>query len=165
MKIMSLDTATVSTGYALFEETGPIHTLYQYGLIKAPSSKPWRFRNLYISNRVKAMRFKHEVDLVVMEFPESRPGPAGMQAWTQGTTIKLAHLCGQCDLGRCELVTPTQWKGQLPKKVTLARCNKQFKLGLKDKDHDIADAIMLGAWWFMKARMEVEPGLSKREDY
>jgi hypothetical protein len=44
-------------------------------------------------------------------------------------------------------LTPAEWKGNLPKRITLRKINGLFGLGLTDKrgDNDIGDAIGIGS--------------------
>ena len=45
-------------------------------------------------------------------------------------------------------VLPIQWKGTLPKRIIIDRVNERFGLHLKAKDHDKAEAIGIGQWFW-----------------
>jgi hypothetical protein len=51
-----------------------------------------------------------------------------------------------------------QWKGNLPKRITIKRVNRNHGLGLQEVrgEHDEADAIAIGDWWWKK----IHPKLS-----
>jgi len=52
-------------------------------------------------------------------------------------------------------VYPQTWKATQKKERTIARANMLYELELGRKQHDIADAIMLGTWFI--ERMRVHP--------
>lgn len=98
---------------------------------------------------------KYDIDierlLIVYELPEHW-GIAGFHAREKGSMQKLQFLCGslQSLLGddfnvRC--LTPSVWKGQIPKNVMKNRIKKDYpKVNFDDIRHDVMDAIGIGSY-------------------
>lgn len=159
MNLISLDAATVRTGYAVFRPSEIDETvmyLWKYGII-APKDKNWIVRSVKISVAVQSMRLSlPDETFTIIEFPHIQPGcsVAELKRRISGM-IKMACLCGMCFDGRSNLAVAQEWKGQTTKAITIARCNSYFKMKFKAKDHDITDAVMLGRWYLNQKKVQV----------
>jgi hypothetical protein len=96
------------------------------------------------------------VDLltVVIEFPEFQASASRMMGWKTGSLQRLTFLVGVLvgmfpATWRIQLVTPSQWKGQLPKAVVEHRMARDYgaatirRLGIKTHAWD---ALGIGHW-------------------
>ena len=75
----------------------------------------------------------------------------GRRAMEGGTTLKLMFLCGLIashESPRPSLILPSEWKGNLPKKLVQARIEK--KLGYCPPNHNAADAVGIALYWIEK---------------
>lgn len=168
--IMFLDTATVHTGYSLFErgKIQPIvFTLLTYGVISVPNHKDWEVRCLNMSAKISNIIHTIKPGALVMEYPHFQGGSAkGQQAARSGSTLQLAYLCGRVsvawelyitkvgiDTGQlpplARFVEYREWNGQLTKKHTCQRLEEHFhiKVDPGSVDNNAADAIMMGKWY------------------
>jgi hypothetical protein len=92
---------------------------------------------------------------VVIEFPRIYPG-SGQQKGDLNDLLNLAAVVGYVEgqgLGIAERVYPSQWKGQVPKKIMTARILSKLAPGelariehAGAKDHNTIDAIGIGLW-------------------
>ena len=89
---------------------------------------------------------------VIIEFPQHMASAAGIAAQA-GSVYKLTFLCGYlaCSLQPCDVhvVTPQEWKGQLPKTIIQSRLERVLgkktcrDLGIKTHAWD---AVGIGLW-------------------
>jgi hypothetical protein len=90
---------------------------------------------------------------IVAEQPCWMPSVKGRTAAALDYTIHLAQMVAGvtalCRLpsANVTLLTPMQWKGSVPKKVTRARLEKAFQISLRDRGDDEVDALGLGVYW------------------
>lgn len=180
MRLLTLDPATKYTGYALWYGG----TLKQFGVLKARSADNWDVRCLEINSKIRNLIIQHGMNLCVAEFPEFQAGRRGMDAARAGDTLKLSYLCGSIACGwqlhaalwlsdqhhhiilpegreqpepLVRWVTPSQWKGQLPKEVSAQRCLARYDwLAKTEIEKNASDAIMIGDWWLKG--INVTPG-------
>lgn len=106
-------------------------------------------------SRLMERAILEHVQHVILEVPEYW-GADGFVARESGSIAKMMFLCGglYCrliDLGiEMRLVSPRQWKGQLPKNVVRNRLERVFvpnyytKTEWKDLDHNVMDAVAIG---------------------
>ena len=151
MRLLAIDPGIHNTGYAVFDSKDK---LCEHGTIRVPEKMVMLERVDYLLHtlfcRCKAIE-------VVVELPEPQRGVRGTMAMLRGDMLKTSILVGAIFGARwgcyntwrtCHMVTPSQWKGQLPKTVTQAQCKKLYGVEKKHEyDADMIDAIMLGHWW------------------
>jgi len=84
-------------------------------------------------NLINAMRFEFaslQIHTLVLEYPEFFSSMKGAVAATQGFTLDLAYICGRIagefSKAKTVLYTPSQWKGQQPKKAIEFKFNRLF---------------------------------------
>ena len=197
MILLSLDPATHYTGYALWQMSElttkgsrPIVNLTQYGVIRAAKTD-WDVRCLELNSKIRNLLVKKQVTDCIGEFPQFQDGARGQNAARGGDTLKLAYLCGSVACGwqlhaffskqhdpqskvapNVVWLTPTQWKGQLPKDVTAERCHTKYGfLASSEIDKNASDAIMIGDYYmdkfgvFLTVLMEDGQRAVKREDF
>ena len=160
--ILAVDPGTHYTGYAKLDEGG-----LSYGLIKAGGNN-WIDRCERVAHACHSLGPTHNL---VIEWPQFQPGRRGLAAARGGDTLKLAFLCGAI-FGRTpnhniHLITPAEWKGSLPKRVTASRCQREYGLsGRQEIDNNWIDAVMLASWFSLtKLGRELKPERFVRRDY
>lgn len=94
-------------------------------------------------------------DALVIEYPEWQNSERGIIAMQQGFTLDLAFvvgfLCGSLGIkaSACYTPTPSQWKGNLPKKAVGLRFERRFLVSTKNlTDHEFESAMMID--WYLK---------------
>ncbi len=79
---------------------------------------------------------------------------AGFAARESGSIFKLTFLCGMiCTIDdKIVTTTPDGWKGQLPKEAMNKRMRDDYKdiVDISKLNHNIVDAIGIGAWFINK---------------
>ena len=118
----------------------------------------WQDRALTMACRVGSIIVNHQPSIVVIEIHENWHSQRGNVSKDSESIQKLYYYVGlQAGLlpyiygqdGSVTVlgITPNTWKGNVPKNVMLTRCNKvvkQQKLNWDIKDHNVAEAILLG---------------------
>lgn len=149
MALLAIDPGLNSMGWAYwrYPEKGFVPTAT--GLLKAPRKLdlPSRSHWLAVELSQKILLDMEMVD-IVSEFPAWH---GTSMAWSTGDLQRLVFLvgvlCGRFSLSKFTLVTPAEWKGQLPKDAVIRRLQK--KLGRRvtqDYDKDMWDAVGIGLW-------------------
>lgn len=141
---MYIDPGLEGTGWATFvnnsyEDSGVIHSGLQ-----------WQQKVNIITNCVKNIAHTHDVLDITCEWPGLWSGSAVSQASAaKGDLFKLAYLIGSIAKmwddrnGRpLRLISPQEWKGQLPKEVVMRRVHVLLP-NVKLSNH-MADAIGMG---------------------
>lgn len=120
--------------------------LEKYGVLTS-KVKDWKLKGIDLL--IQLSRVTKGANTVVMEFPEYHQSLGGTVTAKSGSLVKLSWFVGVLSGGlsyeSLELVTPTQWKGQLPKNIVIQRIKKRMP-EVKAKSHDW-DAIGLGLYW------------------
>ena len=147
-RILCIDPATKHMGWAIFEDGN----LVDSGHRKA-NGKDW------LQNMDQQLDFLYEfddLDKVVIELPEAW-GSSDRSVAAMNSVLKLSVLVGAIrymfaiEAGiAVELVTVRQWKGQVPKEVTIRRIRKHW--GWTGRDHNEADAVGIGDWYLRKRK-------------
>ena len=152
---MAIDPGLGGTGYAVFNPNG---ALTGVGTIRVGRHDPltYRIRSVSILLRMH-LPVSHVPLRVVIECPEFMGGTAkGSAASRGGALVKLAHVTGAIVGGfsmACEvdLVTPGEWKGQLPKEVMRERLERTMprrdKARMQKESEHAWDAYGLGRWF------------------
>jgi hypothetical protein len=156
MALLAIDPGLNSMGWAYWRYPEKGFVPASVGLIKAPRKMELTVRAHWIAEEVfktipqiggpnAPPLFKTDI---VSEFPAWH---GTSMAWSTGDLQRLVFLvgvlCGRFSLSKFTLVTPAEWKGQLPKDVVIRRLQK--KLGRRvtqDYDKDMWDAVGIGLW-------------------
>lgn len=90
-------------------------------------------------------------DIVYIEMPQFFETGRGMTAQRSGSIQKLAAFVGMLinHFGekKIRLITPSTWKGQLPKDVVIKRIKKRWSNGgYPTFKADVWDAVGMGMW-------------------
>lgn len=193
MKLLTLDPATHYTGYAVWSDA----VLIQFGVIRAHKSSNWDVRCLELNSKIRNLIVDQKMTHCVAEFPEFQSGKRGLDAAKAGDTLKLAYLCGSISCGwqlhsalyladqqrkyptggmdldvpsvepMIFWVSPSRWKGQLPKDVCAARCHERYGwLAKTEIEKNASDAIMIGDWFLREAGLKTCAHVAKLQmDY
>ena len=83
----------------------------------------------------------------VVEWPQFFNSAKGATAAVQGDTILLAGVCsflmGYFKIRDSTLRTAVEWKGSVPKQITMRRFLKHFDQKWHQLNHNVVDAIMI----------------------
>lgn len=143
-KKLTIDPGLNGTGWALWDERWK---LLRNGVI-TPKNKGWEMRGSEITCRVLDLdELINDVRDVYMEFPEFHQSAGGQVTAKSGALVKLAWFVGFLSSAipvPVHYVTPTQWKGQLPKQIVIDRIKAKMP-DVKAKSHDY-DAIGIGLY-------------------
>lgn len=159
--ILTIDPGISGTGYAIW-------TVPEWGSVVIPAYSgvcwgfkedegDWLERSQLMVDAVHKVTFNlHDISKVIVEFPEYQSGAVGHTSARKGDTLKLAAYCGMLHSlagdynAKVEFVSPSKWKGQLPKAVVEQRIKDLYRreLGtdnLPFKAH-AWDAVGIGLW-------------------
>jgi Holliday junction resolvasome RuvABC endonuclease subunit len=157
--MISVDPGVGGTGWAVWKLSDTFKTgnLINYGVLHYKNtSSNWIERTENI-----VLQFNHLLDIyllsedtVVIEFPNFMQGSGGRMVAVRGDLVKLSVLTGMlmtCILAHkatVQIVSPVEWKGQLPKWVAASRVRKILKsrIGNKKISEHAMDAIGIGLW-------------------
>ena len=147
--IMALDPSINFCGCAIFSEQKK--KLLSYILITPDKSTKdeWLMKARSVFEQVRES--STSVEKIVIEIPEHW-GNAGYLARESGALFKVTFLAGMiCSLDNVITVTPSGWKGQLPKDVMRRRFIKYYPdIDIEKMNHNILDAIGIGHWYLYK---------------
>lgn len=156
--LYTIDPGLTGTGWARWMEYRQGFVLDAVGIFHVypqHTKSPWDIRASSMNSRMLA-EMRPIDGRAYIEFPQYMAGSiAGRTAAQKGDTLKLAYLCGlyaqSLRRRKCSvtLVTPMEWKGQLPKDVVVSRVRRELGeelcMTLKIKSH-AWDAVGLGLW-------------------
>lgn len=105
-------------------------------------------------NQIREWKTKYLVNKIICEVPEHW-AVAGFQARETGSIAKLMFVCGMLyslrnEVEEMRLVTPREWKGQLPKKVVANRLQKDYEpygISMTALNENVMDAIGIGHFY------------------
>lgn len=145
--ILSIDPSINYCGVAVHRRNGD---LLVYTLLR-PSSKCSshldKSRSIY--NQVRVLLDAYPKTQLIIECPQYW-GAAGYLARESGALFKLTFVCGMLFSLADDVivVTPNDWKGQLPKAVVNNRLRKIYPdVDIAKLDHNIVDAIGIGNFY------------------
>lgn len=173
--LISIDPSISSLGTAFHDYKGSLEEACLLTNTNS-TSMPWQERAEFMARataefwwrRLTMNRIAYGALIVVIEMPENWFGERGMQSKDSEAIQKLYFFTGMLikSLSICLtyvhqilLVTPTRWKGQVPKPVMVQRAFKYLKKqdfqwpegGMSD---DIAEAILLGKYTLEKGEQD-----------
>jgi len=168
MAIMAIDPGLNSMGWAFWATSRVDHITRtkedrpptRVGLLHAPRKYELVLRALWLAKELKretmtlgemggpiGIRDLH----FVSEYPAWH-GDKVRKGWARGDMQKVCLLVGVMagyfhEAKLFTPVTPTEWKGQLPKDVVIRRLQKKFGPGATQEwERDIWDAVGIGLW-------------------
>jgi Holliday junction resolvasome RuvABC endonuclease subunit len=150
---ISVDPGTRTTGWAIFKEKN----LFLFGKISSNKGN-WLENTNHIVRCLDSIYNEHftfGLKVLYLEFPEYWAGEQGWAARESGSIQKLSFLCGRIyerflEYMKVQLITPSKWKGQLPKEVVQKRLKTIFSSIEKEEDHNVLDAIGVGYYCGVK---------------
>jgi len=153
-KLMAIDPSINQCGIAIYN----IDTkeLLKYFLLTSKEvihnkddNLEYIIKGLSIYNQILKIKNDENINLIVLEFPEYWR-VAGFVARESGALFKLVSVCGMIStIQPIILVSPSDWKKQLPKEVTHRRLTKFYgdSIVTVKLNHNIVDAIGIGHFW------------------
>ena len=160
--VLFIDPGLTGTGFAFFPTVitsrakGTVFDAREEGLYtgvwRPTGSKLWGGKTADACAWLNGLVGGIKPNLVVIEYPELWTGSAkSIASASTGKLFKLTYLVGgygevvrRLPCTRLPiLVTPTEWKGQLPKEVVINRINQKIKNLEKIRDHE-GDALGMG---------------------
>jgi hypothetical protein len=156
-RLLTIDPGLRGTGFVVWTRAG---TPVRAGVLTPPRTYEFQARALWLAFEVQRIVAPTKRDLVICEFPEYQASAARAMGWQTGDLQKLTFLTGVFAgilyPGVFIPVTPSKWKGQLPKSVVEARVTKRLgrdtirRLGIHTHAFDAAGiglwAIDEGVW-------------------
>ena len=150
-KIVAIDPGTIKSGACvLWRSKGGDILLQDHVFVKSRAKDHWLTRSEYIVEELVMFCIMKTPEIVVIEMPYVYGGGKGAAARNSNAIQKLGHMAGMihgCLLqaGLCvQMITPQEWKGNLPKEATQKRVKKTFNVELEE---DVMDAIGLGHFY------------------
>lgn len=160
--ILSIDPGTHSTGYCFVVTSDPFR-IREIGVMEAKSGN-WKNNCDLIMGQLNEKILAICPYMSVLEFPEYWGGPVGYSARESGSTSKLSFLCGRIyeklslyvpDF--VNLITPSQWKGQLSKELIAKRLAKIYpELDFGKLNHNAIDALGIAHYSIKKGLIHVD---------
>jgi len=147
-RIAGIDPSTQETGLALIG-SNPL-SIIDWRVCQE-SVGDWVERSYLIKRDVFAVLGLWKPDFIILEIPQPFMSIRGRRAMEGGTTLKLMFLCGliaSYASPRPSLILPSEWKGNLSKKITQNRIEK--KIGYCPPSHNAADAVGIALYWIEK---------------
>ena len=139
-------------GWAVLRHRRPGSALVEAGTIDIPDERklPWPIRAIVIAHEAIRIAEQASAGIIVCEMPAVFHSARGRQGTRTEAIQKLYYLVG-CIAGKAdelgipfETYTPIQWKGNIPKEVTIRRINRKY--GTSISDNNVADAVGIAAY-------------------
>ena len=153
-RLMSIDPSINNLGMAIWDVNEKKLLLWKLLHPEVGQRRNEFDKSLSMLNQVKQWIQTYAVNRIIMETPEHWV-VGGFQARETGSMTKLAFVCGMLcslvnDLQEFKVVTPAEWKGQLPKEVVANRLKDHYLplgVNLTEIDANVADAIEIGHFY------------------
>jgi hypothetical protein len=153
-RLISIDPSVNNLGIAAWDLGSKKLLMYKL-LHPLKDSKDDEFDKSYsMLCQIKQWKEVYGVNRIILEVPEHW-AVSGFHARETGSIAKLMFVCGMIAslvdvVDEFKLVTPRQWKGQLPKEVVANRLKDHYlPLGvdLASINENVADAIEIGHYY------------------
>jgi hypothetical protein len=152
--LMAIDPGLQGTGFAIWERDHP-RVPQLTGVVRGDGGKNWMRRVDRIAQEVADLADNYGVRLIVCEMMEMQQSARAKMAWSgdlQRTLVLIGTIHGltKSFCPTFTLTPPSEWKGQLPKSVTIRRVQKCVgrdnceRLGIKTHAWD---AVGIGLWY------------------
>lgn len=147
--LLAIDPGLNSLGWALWERKQVKSCApSQVGLLKGPRKLDVPERARWLGDALLDI-IRHDIQFeVVSEFPAYHGSPLGWQTGDlQKLTFLVGVIAGVLQPRTFTIVTPREWKGQMPKDVVIRRLIKRFgSEATIDWKKDAWDAVGIGLW-------------------
>jgi hypothetical protein len=151
-----VDPGVGGTGVALWDVSCSRHPIAAFNVNSG--SGTWLERQRHIVDRLTEQVPVYPPAQLIIECPEWQSGATGEACAKRGDLVKLAIITGAIVRAyrdwEIQFVTPSMWKGQLPKKLvhdemlrSVMSKARMRKLGLVGKASHCWDAVAMGYWW------------------
>lgn len=153
--LLAIDPGLQGTGVAIWKGKTSTPILADVLTSRGAESKEWIDRVNRIAIQVQELAIEHNVRHIVCEMMEMHMSARAQMMWKSGDFQRTLFLIGAI-YGVCEsfivgfdVTPPSQWKGQLPKSVTIKRVRRILgdrtceRLGI---DKHAWDAVGIGLW-------------------
>jgi hypothetical protein len=152
-RLISIDPSINNMGVAIWE-IGKKELLFNKLLHPDRACRETDFsKSVSLLQQVKHWIKVYGVSKMIMEIPEHW-AVAGFEAREKGSMAKLMFVCGMMaslvqELKEVKLVTPREWKGQLPKQVMENRLRDSYlpNVDLAKLNDNVVDAIGIGHYY------------------
>lgn len=153
--LMAIDPGLKGTGVAIWNPKSPVPLLAQVITSRGAESNDWIDRVNRVAVQVQELAMEHSVRMIVCEMMEMHQSARAQMMWKAGdfqrTLVLIGAIYGMTEsfVVDFKLFPPSQWKGQLPKSVTIRRVQRAIgvKAALKLEIETHAwDAVGLGLW-------------------
>jgi hypothetical protein len=149
--VISIDPGLTGTGYAVFGKRG----LIRCGVLTAPRGWEWYDKIRWYCDELETIYERQSITArqpIVLELPEFFQSAGGQLTARSQALVKLSMLTGAIHycLGVGVLITPTKWKGQLPKEVVVKRLRKRLGTAVLNRVKPSShawDAIGIGLYY------------------
>lgn len=155
-RLMSIDSSINNLGLAIWEISDDGYKLLLYKLVhpKVGSRNDEYEKSWSLLVQLKEWIVFYKVNKVILEVP-THWAVSGFEARESGGMAKLSFVCGLIyslreHMTEFKVVTPQQWKGQLPKDVVVNRLRDHYLsigVDLEKLNNNIADAIGIGHYY------------------
>lgn len=143
--ILAIDPSVNECGFATLQIQDDGKRIWKWGLIK-----PQGFNyigKLFDICSMLSIHLEETPTELVCEWPQFFNSAKGATAAVKGDTILLAgvnaFISGYFQIGNTTLRTAVEWKGSVPKQITMRRFLKYFDQKWHDLNHNVVDAIMI----------------------
>jgi hypothetical protein len=152
-KLMAIDPGLGGTGYAVWN-TSAKHP--QVCGVLHGGKGSWIVRVTEIAKQVRRIAYEHRTEEIICEMMESYNTAASSMSWATGDLQKTMFLIGTIHgmnahrIRRFNLTPPREWKGQLPKSVTIMRVKEalgESRCRSLDIQTHAWDAVGIGLWY------------------
>ena len=166
--LLSIDPSLHSLGFALYNQSLEARGTDRYDI----KSGAWRYGCVHPKGASRQEKWRHALQALVakaadwrmthlvIEWPIFFATQRGMIAASRGDTLEIAGLVGyiaghyRLPADHVTLYTPLQWKGAVPKRVTLYKFERLFgcdpKTVAPHYTDDVIDAIMIAEFWLRR---------------
>jgi hypothetical protein len=154
-RVLAVDPGVGGTGWALFSDKAWPQSV---GCCTPMSSRAsWVDRQASVVQKLALSVNVSATGTLVIECPELQMSERGWASARRGDLVKLALITGAIvhvfRAWDVQLVTPREWKGQLPKRVTMQIVRDSLPTRVMDDlllerhpDH-VWDAVAIGLWF------------------
>lgn len=154
--VLAVDPSIKKTGWAVLSSNGP--RVQSYGVYK-PKAQHGKDRYSDLRNRAEGMAVCNCADVAIFEkagppYSNRSGGWKRHQVYVQAVGAVQSGLIDALGPQNVYGVFPSTWKQTKKKKITIREVNFLFGLDLAEKDHDIADAIMLGVFFIERQKIK-----------
>lgn len=155
-RVLYIDPGLEGTGWAFYKTINTKERAGQYvkpvesGVVRPSDNLQWQGKVEALCTWLRGTCAIYSPKVVVIEYPETWAGSAkSMASTSSGALGKLMYLVGglgevarRVGANQPVLVTPKEWKGQLPKEVVIKRLEKRCGI-VKVRNHE-GDALGMG---------------------